>query len=114
MLIAILFLIILCLMATFYHFRYERFDDDDLMGSYGDGFNDGYDDLFYWQEGGIDDQAFIEHMTTIYPFWNTQLGTTKNMSYDIRGDVPIPYTYTGPWNQSTLRPIQNKPLWMVS
>ena len=33
-------------------------------------------------------------------------GFTRNMSYDIRGDpFIIPYTYNGPFNQSTLRPF---------
>ncbi len=47
-----------------------------------------------------------------YPWWNT---TTRNMSYDIRGDpMIIPRDYVGPWNISPHYPIQNKPLWMVS
>lgn len=29
-------------------------------------------------------------------------GTTRNMSYDIRGDVPIPMGYVGPWNIDTI------------
>ncbi len=51
---------------------------------------------------------------TNFPFWNTQLGSTRNMSYDIRGDVPIGHSYVGPWLQSSTRPIYNKPLWVVS
>lgn len=47
---------------------------------------------------------------TDFPFWNTQLGTTRNMSYDIRGDVPIKKMYTGPWLQSSQTPIYNRPL----
>ena len=47
-----------------------------------------------------------------YPYWNT---TTRNMSYDLRGDpLVIPRDYVGPWNISPHYPIQNKPLWMVS
>ena len=51
---------------------------------------------------------------TDYPWWNVQLGTTGNMSYDLRGDVPIGSGYLGPWNISSTTPIHNKPLWMVS
>lgn len=47
---------------------------------------------------------------TNYPFWNVQLGSRRNMSYDLRSDVPIKYTYTGPWLQSSRHPIQNRPL----
>lgn len=27
---------------------------------------------------------------------------TKNMSYDLRGDIPPEYTFTGPWLQSDI------------
>ena len=49
------------------------------------------------------------------PFWNMQVGTTRNMSYDLRGDIPIPIGPVGPWlNSPRQAPIVNKPLWMVS
>lgn len=48
-----------------------------------------------------------------YPWWNSTR-STRNMSYDLRGDVPIPRTYVGPWNNSSYAPIVNKPLWLVS
>ena len=52
---------------------------------------------------------------TNFPFWNVQLGSKRNMSYDIRGDIPIVPSYTGPWlNSGRAPPIYNKPLWMVS
>jgi hypothetical protein len=50
---------------------------------------------------------------TNFPFWNTQLGSRRNMSYDIRGDIPIPKQYVGPWLQGTRIPIINKPLLMA-
>ena len=35
--------------------------------------------------------------------WNMLSPSTRNMSYDLRGDpFPIPYTYTGPWLNSTI------------
>lgn len=38
-------------------------------------------------------------------------GTTRNMSYDIRGDVPIGgMSNVGPWNIGTIRPIRNRPM----
>ena len=40
--------------------------------------------------------------------------STRNMSYDIRGDIPIPYYIDTPFNMSTRVPIMNKPLYMVS
>ena len=51
---------------------------------------------------------------TNFPFWNTQLGSKRNMSYDLRGDVPIPYHMVFPFNMSTRIPIMNKPLSAVS
>lgn len=77
-------------------------------------------------------------------FWmNEPIRSTRNMSYDLRGDVPLSHGYVGindkvarlkalpsyPWsanlnlqpykhslwrNISSYYPIQNKPLWMVS
>ena len=50
-----------------------------------------------------------------YPFWNYSSRSTRNMSYDLRGDIPIPpNTSLSPWLNSSLAPIYNKPLWMVS
>lgn len=53
---------------------------------------------------------FMTH--TNYPFWNSQLGTTRGMSYDLRGDIPIPRSYVGPWNIGTRSPIVNRPLYL--
>ena len=36
--------------------------------------------------------------------------TTRNMSYDIRGDPYIPKRYIGPWNMSSIYPIRNRQL----
>ncbi len=44
-----------------------------------------------------------------YPFWNSQR-STRNMSYDLRGDVQIPYLINLPFNMSSRIPIQNKTL----
>ena len=62
----------------------------------------------------LDDDNYWLNTHTNFPFWNSQLGSTRNMSYDLRGDVPIYPGYVGPWNISSTAPIQNKPLWMVS
>jgi len=62
---------------------------------------------YYFVEG------YLDPLYTNHPFWNIQLGNKRNMSYDIRGDPYIPRTYTGPWNQSTLTPIRNPPIWAV-
>lgn len=44
---------------------------------------------------------------TNFPFWNTPLGTTKNMSYDLRGDPLVIPRQTFPWNNSSIYPIYN-------
>lgn len=67
-------------------------------------------------DGLLDDRMYLGTHTN-FPFWNTQLGSTRNMSYDLRGDVPIgpiDRSIVGPWNISSTTPIYNKPLWMVS
>lgn len=70
-------------------------------------------DHFYTMYPAWDDDAAIR--SNIFPVWNAPTRSTRNMSYDLRGDVPIPDTgFWSPFNMSTLRPIQNKPLWMVS
>lgn len=47
---------------------------------------------------------------TNFPWWNTSLGNTSNMSYDLRGDpLVIPRTnYV--WNNPTTYPIYNTPI----
>ena len=49
----------------------------------------------------------INNGYTNLPWWNTSLGNTTNMSYDLRGDpVVIPRTnYV--WNNSSIFPIYN-------
>ena len=45
---------------------------------------------------------------TNLPWWNTSLGNTRNMSYDLRGDpVIIPKT-NFVWNNSSIFPIHNR------
>jgi hypothetical protein len=74
----------------------------------------------------------IEGFYSTNLFWgpfNEPIRSTRNMSYDLRGDVPLSHGYVGPWsanlnlqhykyslwrNISPYYPIQNKPLWLVS
>lgn len=51
---------------------------------------------------------------TDFPFWNTQIDSTKNMSYDLRGDVQIPYFMQMPFNMTSIMPIQNTSLYEIS
>ncbi len=45
---------------------------------------------------------------SIEPFWMGG-GTRRNMSHDIRGDVPIPFRpYVSPWNIPSVLPIRNR------
>lgn len=45
---------------------------------------------------------------TNLPWWNTRLGNTTNMSYDLRGDpLVIPRT-NFIWNNSDISPINNQ------
>lgn len=56
---------------------------------------------------GENNYAYYPFMNT--PFWNP-LRSTRGMSYDLRGDVPIPYFMNLPFNMSERIPIQNKTL----
>jgi hypothetical protein len=67
-------------------------------------------------------REWIQNSQIIWPWWLPSSvtrfpteGMTTNMSYDIRGDpFPIPRYYTGPWNNSSLSPIYNRPLELIS
>lgn len=37
--------------------------------------------------------------------------TRRNMSHDLRGDIPIPYIPVSPWNNPEVGPIYNRPLY---
>lgn len=47
------------------------------------------------------------------PYWWASTGTTRNMSYDLRGDPYIPYMPVSPWYQSTIRPIRNRRMILI-
>ena len=53
----------------------------------------------------ITDNIYDEYIDTypiyIQPWWNSTRHT-RNMSYDLRGDIKNPYWYTGPWSLSPL------------
>jgi hypothetical protein len=37
--------------------------------------------------------------------------TRRNMSHDLRGDIPIPYFQVSPWNNPEVGPIYNRQLY---
>lgn len=45
---------------------------------------------------------------TNFPWWNTSLGNTTNMSYDLRGDPLIIPKTNFVWNNGTIFPIYNQ------
>jgi len=65
--------------------------------------------LFFFSKPGIerlDDYAYVpdELSYPYYPFWNASTRHTRNMSYDLRGDVPIPQHAWFPFNMSSYAP----------
>src|SRR5438105_1607610 len=48
--------------------------------------------------------AFLYYNNVVEYFYPYTVSTrhTKNMSYDLRGDIPPFYTFTGPWLQSDI------------
>ena len=60
-------------------------------------------------------QQYFPHMSfnpiyqsTNFPWWNTMLCNTRNMSYDLRGDPLIIPRTNYVWNNSTIFPIYNR------
>jgi predicted permease len=50
----------------------------------------------------------ISNAYTNLPWWNTPLGNTTNMSYDLRGDPLIIPRTNFVWNNSSILPIYNQ------
>jgi hypothetical protein len=44
------------------------------------------------------------------PFWNSRIGQTSNMSYDLRGDPIIQQKLPFIWNNASISPIYNRSL----
>ncbi len=67
--------------------------------------------MIYWSGGPVETIKDINReYYPNYPFWNSRIGQTSNMSYDIRGDPIKIAKYPYMWNYSTLTPIYNKSL----
>ena len=64
-----------------------------------------YKDPLYYTHPGYPENSFI---------WNAPLRSTRNMSYDLRGDVSINEKAWLPFNWSSWIPIRNKPLYAIS
>ena len=56
--------------------------------------------------------AIYEGFIVLPPYWNIPTRHTRGMSYDIRGDVPIPSYDVGPWNNSSWAPVSRMPEFM--
>lgn len=65
--------------------------------------------LVYWSGSPIEPLEYSVKQTN-WPFWNSRVGQTTNMSYDLRGEPLTIPKYPFMWNYSTLTPIQNKKL----
>ena len=65
--------------------------------------------MVYWSGKTVIGLNNVENYPN-YPFWNSRVGQTSNMSYDLRGDPLIIPKYPFMWNYSTLTPIHNKTL----
>ena len=63
-----------------------------------------------WNHFYILDRPPYYKTHTNFPWWNNQIGTTRNMSYDLRGDIPLFHNDDMFWNQSSYVPIMNKPV----
>jgi hypothetical protein len=65
--------------------------------------------MVYWSGGPVQPLDNIDYYPN-WPFWNSRVGQTSNMSYDLRGDPLVIPKYPFMWNYSTLTPIYNKSL----
>ena len=70
------------------------------------------DFMVYWWGGPVANIPNVVGYSnfTNFPFWNTRVGQTSNMSYDLRGDPLTIPKYPTMFNYSTLTPIYNKQL----
>jgi len=58
--------------------------------------------LYHKQRHYINECMLVEAKNTWVQPWNLSSRHTRNMSYDLRGEVENPYFYTGPFNNSSL------------
>ena len=89
-----LILFILCIILLFYLFA--LFKDLNI--------NENFNNKIYLLEypNNTSDKTH-----TNFPWWNSQIGTKKNMSYDLRGDISPADYINFPFNMSTIIPIIN-------
>lgn len=89
----------------------EKFNDDVQYAPYVD---DGFTGYYVTRPDGTFWEPGIGWFSRrgLLPWWNSTRDT-KNMSYDIRGDVWPNYRYVGPWLNSSIidRPYRAKPLY---
>lgn len=73
---------------------------------------DNEDFMVYWSGGPVANIPNVASYPNFvnFPFWNTRMGQTSNMSYDLRGDPLTIPKYLTMFNYSTLTPIYNKQL----
>jgi hypothetical protein len=69
-----------------------------------------YEDFMVYWSGDLVQPIVGVQKYPNYPFWNSRIGQTSNMSYDLRGDPLTIPKYPYMWNYSTLTPIHNKSL----
>lgn len=64
--------------------------------------------LFFFSSPKIERYVYVpdESDYLYYPYWNASTRHTRNMSYDLRGDVPIPPSQQAwfPFNMSSYAP----------
>ena len=58
--------------------------------------------IFYKKYYHLNECMDVDRIIVINQPWNMTSRHTRNMSYDIRGEVENPYFNTGPWNNSSL------------
>lgn len=71
--------------------------------------------LFFFSTPQIENIENIEPIYYIpyvltYPFWNASTRHTRNMSYDLRGDIPIMNQALMPFNMSSIAPVNYIPV----
>ena len=60
---------------------------------------------------GYDTYYYVDEVA--YPYI-LRPGVTTNMSYDLRGDIPIENHFWFPYNMSSVTPIMNRNLYSIS
>lgn len=95
----LLLILIIAYIAVSYIISYEIEPPKNIENIASVNYNDDdYANVSYYYDPRSYDVGFLSR-AGLLPWWNSTR-FTRNMSYDVRGDIPVPVYYVGPWLNS--------------